>query len=157
MNLTPEQLVVIDDQLFAGDLLGAIKAYRGFTGSQLIYAKSFVDHRHEHLQRLRPSRFPATPETPPTQEPDRKILQQITHLPARDVITFRLILTQIRELLYGCNYVPTLAVTAADIPTSELPLNELMLSLYPDSTPHIATRTPPTAGRNNRSALSLHS
>ena len=136
MNLTAEQLASIDAQLFAGDIIAAIRLHRRYTDTQLINAKSFVDHRVEHLRSLQPSKFPET-STPP--QPDPQILSQITPLPAQDLHKLRSTLTRIEELLPGLNYVAILDVSAATIPNTKLPFNELMLSLYPASVPHDAT------------------
>lgn len=46
------------------------------------------------------------------------------------------------EILYGYNYAVSLSVNAATLPTSELPIKEVMSVFYPDSTPHDSTILP---------------
>jgi hypothetical protein len=139
MNLSASQLVAIDEQLFAGDMIAAIRDHRRFTSAQLVDAKAFIDLRLEQLRRDQPSRFPITL-SPPTLNP--QVLQQIVPFLERDLGTFRSTLRQIEKLLYGINYAVTLSVSAAKLPTSDLPVNEMMSVLYPESTPHSATILP---------------
>jgi hypothetical protein len=84
-------------------------------------------------------RFPVTA-SPPT--PDAQILQQIALVSERDLFNLRSTLKQIENLLYGNNYAVALSVNAATLKMSDLPFNELMLVLYPKSTPHNATILP---------------
>ena len=139
MNLSAEQLAAIDAQLIAGDIIAAIREVRGFTGAQLREANSFVDGRLEWLRKVLPSRF-ASGATPST--PDPNILRQIELLPDHQLTDFRSALKQIEQLLYGFNYAVTLSVNAVTVPFIDLPINELMLSVYPASTPHLAIVLP---------------
>lgn len=139
MNLTTIQIAAIDEELFAGNIITAIRHYRGFTGASLYVAKSFVDCRLKELRNDMPSRFPAKP-TPP--ELDSKILQQIESLPECELQSFKATLKKIEKILYGLNYAVTLSVSAARLPTAELPVNELMRALYPESIPYDATIMP---------------
>ncbi len=138
-KLSAKRIATIDEQLFAGNVIAAIRDYRSFTGAQLVDAKRFIDRRLEQLRKEQPSRFPV-PASPSALDP--QILQQIEPLGEPDLVPIRSTLTQIEKLLYGYNYAITLSVNAATLPVSNLPIKELMTVFYPESTPHNAKILP---------------
>jgi len=58
-NPGPEQLREIDEKLFAGQVIAAIKLARAASGCSLAAAKAFVEARREELRASAPERFPA--------------------------------------------------------------------------------------------------
>lgn len=56
-DLQPDQLQAIDELLFAGQKIQAIKVFREATESDLATAKQFVEVREAHLHEKEPGRF----------------------------------------------------------------------------------------------------
>lgn len=133
VNLTVDQLAIIDKQLLDGNLVAAVRELRQFTGVQLAEAKIFVDDRLAYLRMTRPSQFQTAQKASPLPQP--WVLQQIKPLPDEALREFRALLSHIDATLCGLNYVTTLSVHAATVPASDLPIPELMMTFFPKSTP----------------------
>jgi hypothetical protein len=58
-SLTPDQRTQIEEFLFRGEKINAIKAYREATGEQLKESKDAVDALERELRELTPDRFTA--------------------------------------------------------------------------------------------------
>lgn len=140
MNLTAGQLAIIDKQLLDGNIVGAIKDLRQFTGFSLAEAKTFVDDRLAYLRVTQPPRPQPVQKIPPAPSP--WMLQQIKPLPDEALREFQSLLSRIDASLRGINYVTTLTVRAATVPELDLPIPELMLTLFPKSTPYEARILP---------------
>ncbi len=139
MNLSTNQLAAIDEQLCNGNIIAAVTEYRRLTDAQLGDAKKFIDGRLDQLRREQPLRFAVTAFSP-TLAP--QLMQQIKPLDEHALFPIRSTMEQMEQLLYGYNYAVTLSVNAAALPTSDLPIRELMSVLYPKSTPYNATTLP---------------
>ncbi len=136
VNLNTEQIDAIDEQLIAGNIIAAIREHRRFTGSELGDAKRYVGNRLKQLQK---EWLLDVPRASPPQGLLPEVLGQIKPLPESDLHSFRSTLNQIEKMLYGWNYAVSLSVSGAMLPVMpELPINELMLVLYPESTPQSA-------------------
>ncbi len=136
MNLTADQLAIIDKQLLDRNIVAAIKDLRQFAGFSLAEAKTFVDDRLAHLRVTQPPQPQQMQKVPPL--PNPWVLQQIKPLPDEALQEFRSLLSRINASLYGINYVTTLTVRAATVPEIDLPIPELMMTLFPKSTPYEA-------------------
>jgi hypothetical protein len=138
MPLSAEQLAAIDAELTNGNLIAAIRAYRGFTGSGLATAKRFIDARDAELRDTAPAAFlqPISPV-----QPDPAVMSTIIPVADRELQSLRRVLKQIEKLLYGFNYQVTLSANAASLPPGSIPVIETMVTLYPDSEPGNAETT----------------
>ncbi len=114
--------------------LGAIREYRRATGHGLAEGKAYVDGRSEELQ-------PVRQEPPARPELSQAILAQLTEIADPELVRLQSICSELERVVHGQDYQVTIAVAGRAYSGVDLPLNEVMASMYPNSKPHLATLT----------------
>lgn len=138
MALTEQQLGEADAKLLTGDVVGAILVVRGHMGWELGPAKDFVEARLARLRQEHAEHFRRLDASPPPLVVDPTVMGQLRQVDKAKVRPMSKVPRQLEALASGYNYVITLEVKALELPGAELPLNEVMRTLYPEGQPHLA-------------------
>jgi len=143
MNLTDDQLAVIDTEIYAGNHVSAIRHLRGFTGAGLVEAKSFVDLRQRDLLTHFPERF-AVHEAERPLVIDDAISSQLRLLSIRELSGLGRVLDRLRRTVSGDHYQVSLDSKLVHVPLATLPRNEVLRLAYPKSAPQTVEFLPVT-------------